>query len=357
MGIAQTGTGKTLAFIVPIVEYLARTHKQALVILPTRELAAQVDEMFRAIAQPFGFRSGLIIGGSSIYKQRQVIRKKPHALIGTPGRIIDHITNNSLHLRNVGIVVLDEADRMFDMGFAPQISQILNTVPSERQTMLFSATMPKDIISLAVTYMKSPVRVEVDRTGTVGEKITQEFFIVNKSQKYHLLERMLSERARTVLIFSRTKYGAKRICRDIRCMGHNAAEIHSNLSQSQRKRSLEGFKSGKVPILVATDIAARGIDVTNIDLVLNYDMPDNPNDYIHRAGRTGRAGQSGHAVSFIAPDQREKMYRIERLLRKKLSITPLPSLPNVRPQKQRFPQQERNHKGNARGRSRARRWR
>lgn len=330
VGIAQTGTGKTLAFSLPMLQRIAKTKQQGLVLLPTRELALQVEESLLRVAQSFGVRTAMLIGGASMHHQIVSLKKNPHIVIGTPGRVMDHLQQKTLMLSRVGILVLDEADRMLDMGFAPQLTQIMRHVPKERQTMLFSATMPQEIMQIASKYMKMPVRVEVARQGSVAEQVNQEMFIIDKKHKDQLLEKLLQEYTGTVLVFSRTKYGAKKICRSIRHMGHTAAEIHSNLSLSQRKRSLAGFKSGDFRVLVATDIAARGIDVTNIELVINYDLPENSEDYVHRVGRTGRAGKQGHAISFITPDQRHKLRAIERLVRMQLPISPIPELPPQR---------------------------
>ncbi len=330
IGIAQTGTGKTLAFSLPMIQQIAKTKRQGLVMLPTRELALQVEETVQRIGKSFGLRTAVLIGGSSMGHQIAALRKNPHVIIGTPGRIIDHLEQKTLKLSSIGILVLDEADRMLDMGFAPQIKRILEHVPRERQTMLFSATMPSGIVNIASKYMKQPVRIEVARQGSVASEVEQEMFIVSKQQKDQLLDKLLSEYNGTVLVFSRTKYGAKKICKAIRHMGHTSAEIHSNLSLSQRRRSLDGFKSGDFRVLVATDIAARGIDVTNIELVINYDLPENAEDYVHRVGRTGRAGKAGKAISFIAPDQKHKVRLIERLVKMQIIISPLPELPPQR---------------------------
>ncbi len=332
IGIAQTGTGKTLAFGIPVLQRLAAVKGKALVILPTRELALQVDETIHKIGRDLGVRTAVIIGGASMDKQKHMIKKNPHIIIGTPGRIIDHLDQKSINLADVRILVLDEADRMLDMGFAPQIKRILQSVPTERQTMLFSATMPDDIVRIATRYMKLPVRVEIARAGTAAEKVEQELFVVRKDQKTRLLDSLLAEYKGTVLVFSRTKHGAKKIRRAIGDMGHTAAEIHSNRSLAQRKEALAGFKSGKYRVLVATDIAARGIDVTGIELVVNYDIPENAEDYVHRIGRTGRAGLAGKAVTFAAPDQGNEVRDIERLIRKHLPVSKLPELPPDRPQ-------------------------
>jgi superfamily II DNA/RNA helicase len=332
MGIAQTGTGKTLAFALPMVQRIAQTKKKGLVILPTRELASQVDDEIRKIASGLGVRTAVLVGGASMQHQVEQLRRNPHIIIGTPGRMNDLLDSKKLRLSDVGILVLDEADRMLDMGFSPQIKMILRHVPSERQTMLFSATMPSEILGLAKTYMKMPVHIEVARAGSVVEGINQELYVVQRDQKNRLLDKLLHDFKGTVLVFSRTKHGAKKICRVVKQMGHSAAEIHSNLSLPQRRKSLAGFKNGTFRVLVATDIAARGIDVTDIELVVNYDLPDSPDDYVHRIGRTGRAGKQGHAITFIAPDQRGKVRLIERLVRQDLPFSPLPTLPADRPQ-------------------------
>jgi ATP-dependent RNA helicase RhlE len=344
IGIAQTGTGKTLAFVLPLLQQIAKTKKKGLIILPTRELAGQVDETLHTIGHSLGLRRALLIGGASMHTQIRDIRRHPHVYIGTPGRINDHLQGKTLQLQNIGVLVLDEADRMLDMGFEPQITQILRYVPKQRQTMLFSATMPAEIVKIAAQHMKMPVRVEVARAGSVADKVDQELFVVTKDQKNRLLQKLLAEYTGTILIFSRTKYGAKKICKVVRGMGHAAAEIHSNLSLSQRKKSLQGFKSGAYRVLVATDIAARGIDVTDIELVINYDLPDNPDDYVHRVGRTGRAGKVGMAISFITPDQRAKVRVIERLVRQSLKMSPLPDLPAHIPMLEARPVFNRGHR-------------
>ncbi len=330
VGIAQTGTGKSLAFGIPMLQRLmqAETPSKGLIILPTRELAQQIDETLQKIGRGFGLKTAVLIGGASMYQQVQQIRNNPHIIIGTPGRINDHIKQRTLSLNGVSILVLDEADCMFDMGFAPQIKQILLSVPKNRQTMLFSATMPDSIIKIATTYMKLPVRVEIARQGTAAEKVEHELFFVKKDYKIRLLEKLLKEYKGSVLIFSRTKHGAKKICQDLYNKGFASAEIHSNRSLMQRRQALDGFKSGKYRILVATDIASRGIDVKGIELVLNFDLPESPGDYVHRIGRTGRAGLTGKAISFVMPEQRNKVREIERLIRSTIPISQLPDLPN-----------------------------
>jgi len=332
MGIAQTGTGKTLAFSIPMIQRLGQSQgKMGLVILPTRELALQVDQTFKKLGGPLGLRTAILIGGENPAKQHKALSLRPHVIIATPGRIIDHIEHSHLDLSKVSILVLDEADRMLDMGFAPQIKKILQAVPKQRQTMLFSATMPQAIVGIARSYMTLPLRVEVAPAGTAVKSVTQELFIVDTRDKLSLLAATLTQYTGSVLIFSRTKFGAKKITRQIKAFGHTVNEIHSNRSLNQRLEALEGFKIGRYRILVATDIAARGIDVTGIQLVLNYDLPDNPEDYVHRIGRTARAGRTGHAISFATPDQRGDIRSIERLIRTSLPVSPTPTLQRIQP--------------------------
>jgi len=324
IGVAQTGTGKTLAFSLPIIQGLIRNGGQGLILLPTRELALQVEETLHKIAKSFGLRTAIVIGGDSMSRQVRNLKRNPHVIVGTPGRIINHIQDRTIKLGKISMLVLDEADRMLDMGFEPQIKQILRVVPKDRQTMLFSATMPKGIVTIATQYMKRPTHVEVARQGTTAEGVAQEIYIVARNQKRALLEMLLKQYLGTVLVFSRTKHGAKKICRDLNKKGYTSAEIHSNKSLSQRKQALAGFKSGKYRVLVATDIAARGIDVQNIALVINYDVPEDAEDYVHRIGRTGRAGKEGHAITFIMPSQNDKLRKIERLIEKKIIQSVLP---------------------------------
>lgn len=324
VGIAQTGTGKTLAFGLPLLQrlYSGQAEGRGLILLPTRELAIQADEMLQKIGRPLGLVTAVLIGGEGMGGQLAALRRRPHVIIATPGRLLDHVESKNLKLDSVSIVVLDEADRMLDIGFAPQIKKILDLVPKKRQTMLFSATMPVEIVNLAATYLVSPVRVEVAPSGTAAELVDQEIILVQKGARIQLLADLLNEYHGTVLVFSRTKYGARKICQAIGEMGHKVAEIHSNRSLGQRKEALGGFKSGKYRILVATDIAARGIDVHGIELVINYDLPDNTQDYVHRIGRTGRAGGAGKAISFATPDQQRDVRDIERLVRKQIPLKP-----------------------------------
>jgi ATP-dependent RNA helicase RhlE len=324
IGIAQTGTGKTLAFSIPMIQRILADGGNGLIILPTRELAMQVDETIRKIGGPLGIRTAVFIGGASMGMQKDMIRKQPHIVIATPGRLIDHLERRNITLTRVKVLVLDEADRMLDMGFAPQINKILQLVPKERQTLLFSATMPQDIVSIAMKHMKLPLRVEVAPAGTTAERVVQELFIVKKEDKLKLLESLLGEYNGSVLVFSRTKFGAKKITKSLSMSGHKAAEIHGNRSLGQRTDALNGFKNGRYRVLVATDIAARGIDVTGIELVINYDLPNDPEDYVHRIGRTARAGLEGKAISFAQPEQRDELRRIERVIRTPIARKQLP---------------------------------
>jgi ATP-dependent RNA helicase RhlE len=321
IGIAQTGTGKTHSFAIPMVQLLAQKKGVGLVLAPTRELAIQIDEAFQAIAYPFGIKTACLIGGAPMHDQVQALRRSPRVVIATPGRLLDHMGQWNFVPEEVVMLVLDEADRMLDMGFTPQVEKILKFLPKDRQTMLFSATMPKEIMQIAARHMKLPVSVEMAPSGTTVEKVTQELFIIRKEEKLKLLSKILPQYHGAVLLFSRTKHNARKITRSIRDMGYNAAEIHSNRSLPQRREALDGFKSGKYKVLVATDIAARGIDVTGIELVVNYDLPEDAENYVHRIGRTARAGHKGHAISFATPDQSGNVRDIEKLIKIVLPVS------------------------------------
>ncbi|MDZ4231283.1 MAG: DEAD/DEAH box helicase [Patescibacteria group bacterium] len=324
VGIAQTGTGKTLAFGIPMIQTLTQRGGQGLVLLPTRELALQVNEVLQKMGKSLGIKTTVLIGGLSSKPQLASLAKKPHIIIATPGRLLDHLTQKTLKLDRVNILVLDEADRMLDMGFQPQIKRILQATPKDRQTMLFSATLPSEILSIASSYMKLPVSIEVTPPGTTIESVLQEIFIVEKSAKLELLTLLLKKHRGSVLVFTRTKYGAKRVTKSLRDLGEKVAEIHSNRSLSQRRDALEGFRSGRFRVLIATDIASRGIDVIGIETVINYDLPSQAGDYVHRIGRTGRAGMEGRAISFAMPEERNDIRSIERLIRKDIAVSPSP---------------------------------
>ena len=327
IGIAQTGTGKTHSFAIPMVQLLAQKKGTGLVLAPTRELAIQIEEAFQGIAHVFGMKTACLIGGAPMEPQVAALRKNPRVVIATPGRLIDHMGQWNFMPEQVVMLVLDEADRMLDMGFAPQIDKILRFLPKERQTMLFSATIPKEIMGIAAKHMKLPLSVEIVPSGTTVELVTQELFIVKKEAKTRLLGKLLEQYKGPVLLFSRTKHNARKIMRSIRDMGYSSAEMHSNRSLSQRREALDGFKSGRYRVLVATDIAARGIDVAGIELVINYDLPEDAENYVHRIGRTARAGHRGHAVSFATPDQKSDVRDIEKLIRSTLPVSKHPAIP------------------------------
>lgn len=327
IGVAQTGTGKTLAFGIPMLQLIAQSKGRGLVVLPTRELALQVDEVLHKVGKQFGLRTAVLIGGASMGNQIQSLKKDPHVIVATPGRLNDHLQQKIVSLSKISILVLDEADRMLDMGFLPQIQKILNALPKQRQTMLFSATLPPSIMRIATSHMKLPLHIEISPSGTTAENVMQEIFIVRKDAKIRLLEKMLGDYKGSALVFTRTKYIASRIAKAVRAMGHTATEIHSNRSLGQRKDALNGFKKGTYRVLVATDIAARGIDVLGIELVLNYDLPSSSEDYVHRIGRTGRAGAEGHAISFALPEEQYEVRSIEKLIRKNIRVSPVQDLP------------------------------
>lgn len=334
IGIAQTGTGKTLAFGIPMIEkVLAVKGAQGLVVVPTRELAIQVNDSLRRIGNPLGIRTAVLIGGDSMFRQKRALEGRPHIIVATPGRIIDHMGRSGLRLNAVSTLVLDEADRMLDMGFMPQIKRILEALPKEgRQTLLFSATMPEDIAAITKEHMKLPVRVEIAPAGKTSDLIEQEVFFVGKDNKIDLLASLLKENSDSALVFTRTKFGAKKIAHVVREMGHTSAEIHSNRSLAQRRDAIQGLKSGKYRVLVATDIAARGIDIADLPLVVNFDLPMKTEDYVHRIGRTGRAGKQGKAVSFAMPDEIRDIRDIERLIRMEIPKGSLPvHIPAPRP--------------------------
>jgi ATP-dependent RNA helicase RhlE len=327
IGIAQTGTGKTLAYGVPMIQRLAKRKGKGLVLAPTRELAIQIRDALKPFTLALHMKTAVLIGGESKGPQVSSLKRKPRIIVATPGRLIDLLGQRVLRLDDVHVLVLDEADRMLDMGFAPQIERILRLVPRDRQTMLFSATMPFEIVRIASAHMHLPVHTEIAPSGTAAEGVSHEVFVVEKQFKGPLLERLLQQYKGPILVFTRTKRGARQVSRSLRKARYAAAEIHSDRTLAQRKEALNGFKSGKYRILVATDIAARGIDVHGIELVINYDLPDDPGSYVHRIGRTGRAGMEGRAISLATPDQGRDVRGIEKLIKMSISLSEHPGIP------------------------------
>ena len=322
IGIAQTGTGKTLAYGLPMIESIMRDNGRGLVVVPTRELATQVGDALKQVGKSWGLKCTIVIGGVSQKRQVINLRKNPHIVIATPGRLLDLVNQKEFDLNQISILTLDEADRMLDEGFLPEITKILEGSKSVEQKLLFSATMPKSITTLIKKFISNSVKIEISPQGTTPEKLEHEVFFIPKNDRVQLLRSILEQYNNdSVLVFTRTKYGAKKLARDIRNMGHTAAEIHSNRTQAQRKNALKGFAEWKFRILVATDIASRGIDVADIGLVVNFDLPDLLDDYVHRVGRTGRAGKDGKAISFVLPTQKSSIKKIEKLIGTSLTIS------------------------------------
>ena len=322
IGIAQTGTGKTLAYGLPMIENIMNNHGKGLVVVPTRELAAQVNDSLTKVGKSWGLRCVSIIGGVSPKKQIINLKKKPHIIIATPGRLLDLVNQKELDLNLISVLTLDEADRMLDEGFLPEITKILENSKSVKQKLLFSATMPKSITNLINKFITNSKKIEISPQGTTPQKLNHEVFFIPKNNKVQLLKIILEQYPNdSVLVFTRTKYGAKKLAKNIRNMGHTATEIHSNRTQAQRKTALKGFADWKFRILVATDIASRGIDIADIGLVVNFDLPDQLDDYVHRVGRTGRAGKDGKAISFILPPQKSSIKKIEKLIGATLTIS------------------------------------
>jgi ATP-dependent RNA helicase RhlE len=324
LGTAQTGTGKTAAFALPILQQLVdTTHSKdkrrpirALVIAPTRELATQIYESFRAYGQYTGLKYAVVFGGVGKQPQIDKLRRGIDVLVATPGRLLDLKNDGYVRLNNTEILVLDEADRMLDMGFLPDVKRIVTAVANRRQTLLFSATMPPDIVDLAHSILNDPAEVAVTPEQPTVEAIEQSVYFVEKNDKRKLLEYVLEHESVTrALIFTRTKHGANRLVKQLGQSRVNAQAIHGNKSQTAREQALANFKKGKIRVLVATDIAARGIDVEDISHVINYEIPNETETYVHRIGRTGRAGADGKAFSFCAQDERDYLRDIERLIR------------------------------------------
>jgi ATP-dependent RNA helicase RhlE len=333
LGCAQTGTGKTAAFAIPILQKLFQDNKnrgaiRSLILTPTRELALQIDESFEAYGRNTGLRHTVIFGGVSQYSQTAALKRNPDILVATPGRLLDLMQQGFVKLGNVTFFVLDEADRMLDMGFIHDVKKVLAKLPQQRQNLLFSATMPEEIVKLASSFLRNPARVEVTPVSSTAEKVGQRLYFAEKKEKLHLLVRLLySNEIRNALVFTRTKHGANKLEKDLQRAGIGAAAIHGNKSQNARQAALSGFKSGETRVLVATDIAARGIDIDELTHVVNYELPNVPETYVHRIGRTGRAGASGIAISFCDMEERAFLKDIEKLIRQRIPEAQAEDLP------------------------------
>ncbi len=342
IGCAATGTGKTAAFVLPIVERLAgRTGTRALVVAPTRELALQIVEHATFFGRPHGLRAAEIIGGVGFEPQIRALRTNFEIIVATPGRLVDHMERGTARLGGIEILVLDEADRMLDMGFKPQLDRILAQIPRERQTMLFSATMAGEVAGFARACLKNPVRIEIIRSGTVAERAEQKAYFVPQNEKAPMLLALLSEDKESTLVFTRTRRRADRVARTVARAGHRVACIHSDRSQGQRVQALEGFRAGRVRVLVATDIAARGLDVEAIGHVVNFDIPYVPEDYVHRVGRTARMAASGRASSLVSPEEHDLLRGIEKLTRHPIARGTVPA--NLHLQVQEVMQAQERH--------------
>ncbi|MBI2608058.1 MAG: DEAD/DEAH box helicase [Deltaproteobacteria bacterium] len=327
LGCAQTGTGKTVAFCVPLISHLLRNEPggSALVLAPTRELAFQIADVLKQMTAPFPRLSlSLIVGGASMYKQIQSLSRKPSIIVGTPGRIIDHLNKKNLKVTTTKIVVLDEADRMLDMGFEPQLREIFKYLPQLRQTLLFSATFPQHIEALAQKYLKNPVHVSVGEAHKPVMEVRQSAIQTTESDKNKTLLNELSTREGSILIFTRTKRRTDRLSRLLKDKKHTVGRIHGGLSQGQRNLAMEQFRNNKNRILVATDLAARGLDIDHIRHVINYDLPAVPEDYVHRIGRTARAGAHGEALSLLVPEDYDIWKKISDLYKIKGPTLPQP---------------------------------
>jgi ATP-dependent RNA helicase RhlE len=333
IGCAPTGTGKTAAFVLPILHKLGKSNghtlhghfPRALILTPTRELAAQIEEAIRSYGTYCDCKAISIYGGVDINRQIRSLRNGADIVVATPGRLIDHLERRSIDLSRIEILVLDEADRMFDMGFINAVRKIIARVPRERQTLLFSATMSPEVRSLVANVQRTPHHIEIGEPFSPVTTVTQKVYRVSQFTKTNFLVHILkNETVETMLVFSRTKHGADNVARQLERSGIKTAAIHSNRSQSQRQKTLEGFKRRSFQVLVATDVAARGIDIKDISHVVNYDTPRFPEDYIHRIGRTGRAEKKGIALTFVARDEEKYLRRIELMIGKRFEISGYP---------------------------------
>ena len=324
IGSAQTGTGKTAAFGLPMIERLVQRTQgsplvsrkpRALVLTPTRELALQVNESLISFSLKTGLRSVAIFGGVGMQPQITALNRGVHIVVATPGRLLDHMEQRNVDLSAIEILTVDEADRMMDMGFLPSLRRILSALPKQRQTMLFSATFPESIRALAVKFMINPVEVQTETPNSAASTVTHRAHRVHHDRKRDLLVHLVKQSGDQTLVFCRTKHGSDRLCRHLSSSGVRAAAIHGNKSQSVRTQALRDFKSGRTHVLVATDIAARGLDIEQLPMVINFDLPMVAEDYIHRIGRTGRAGAEGHAVSLVTQEEMNLLRGIQRLIK------------------------------------------
>ncbi|HRH67843.1 MAG TPA: DEAD/DEAH box helicase, partial [Bacteroidia bacterium] len=360
LGCAQTGTGKTAAFAIPILQLLHeekhppghRTIK-ALVLTPTRELALQISESFGAYGRHTGLKHAVVFGGVSQHSQTTALRSGIDILVATPGRLLDLMAQKYVHLQHLKFFVLDEADRMLDMGFINDVKKVIAAIPTKRQTLFFSATMPDEIARLADTILKKPVRVEVTPVSSTAQTIQQSLYYVDKGNKKRLLVDLLKDKhIVSALVFTRTKRGADVVARDLAKAGIHAEAIHGNKSQNNRQRALSNFKTGKTRVLVATDIAARGIDVDNLSHVINYEIPNISETYVHRIGRTGRAGASGIAISFCDNEEKSYIKDIQKLISRSIPVIedhPYPILGNPLPEASSAKQKRKPQHGSNRG--------
>ena len=328
IGLAQTGTGKTAAFVLPIIHRIAhRVETTALVLAPTRELAQQIAGVFDQLGETSGIRTAVIVGGIRVEHDYKSLQMWPNVIVATPGRLIDHINCRTVILDDIETLVIDEADRMHDMGFIPQIRRIMSALPKKRQTMLFTATMSREIERIAGKHMTNPIRKQIGRRSAPAERAEQLLFRVPEEMKTPLLLYLLGNNGTgRVLVFVRTKRGVDRLARAVKTKHRSVTRLHSDRGQAERNEAMDGFKEGKYRILIATDIAARGIDVENIEHVINYDFPHHAEDYVHRIGRTARVAAAGQATSFVTRSDRRFVENVEKLVGLKLTLTQPPGV-------------------------------
>ena len=344
MGLAQTGTGKTMAFGLPLASLMLEYGRKpqpytvrGLVLAPTRELAQQISQSLRDLLDGTPLKVGMVVGGMSINAQIQRLARGTDLLVATPGRLLDLLDRNALTLDECSFLVLDEADQMLDLGFIHALRKIAGLLPEDRQTMLFSATMPKQMNEIAQSYLKNPKRVEVSPPGKAADKITQAVHFIAKAEKTNLLIELLDKhRDERALVFGRTKHGSEKLMKLLEKRGFAAASIHGNKSQGQRERALAAFKSGQIKVLVATDVAARGLDIPDVKHVYNYDLPNVADAYVHRIGRTARAGKDGAAIAFCAPDEMDQLKAIQKVMKLTIPVAsgrPWEPMPGAEPAK------------------------